>query len=340
VAGLPDSEQYKLPLMMMNLRVMSAFFLLVSCVCAACAGAAEKEAKTSIWRVTGKDGGATVLLAGSIHLLREEDHPLPALFEQAYRQSDELVLEIASGEDPESEAKSLRRGMYGREGKISDDLTPETYARLRKFLTDTGLPAEAMDGFRPWLAAMTLSVTEMMKIGARPELGVDTYFESKALRDHKPVRGLETTEFQIGIFAGMEKDMQEKMLLSTLREMATIEDDFPRMAEAWRTGEEEVVGRIILESMNAVPGLRRDVLDKRNQRWVKQISAFMKGDKTFMVVVGTGHMVGKKGLLRLLQRRGFRVERWHGEWRDKPEKKTQRFIPVGINPLALTLSRG
>lgn len=325
---------------MMNFRGTSVFFLLGCFVCSACAAAAVKEAKTSIWRVTGKDGGATVLLAGSIHLLSEDDHPLPALFEQAYRASDELVLEIAAGEDPDSEVKSLRRGMYGREGRISDDLTPETYARLRKFLTDTGLPAEAMDGFRPWLAAMTLSITEMMKLGARPELGVDTYFEGKAIRDHKPVRGLETTEFQIGIFAGMEKDTQEKMLLSTLREMATIEDDFPRMVEAWRRGDEEAIGKILLESMNAVPGLRRDVLDRRNQRWVKQISAFMKGDQTFMVVVGTGHMVGKKGLLKLFQRKGFRVERWHGERRDKPKKKTRRFIPVGMNPMAFTLSCG
>ncbi|MFP6874256.1 MAG: TraB/GumN family protein [Verrucomicrobiales bacterium] len=326
--------------MMMNSRAISAVFLLASCVFPACAATAAGEEKTSIWRVTGKDGGATVLLAGSIHLLSEEDHPLPALFEQAYRVSDELVLEIASGDDPDSEMKSLRRGMYGREGRISDDLTPETYDRLRKFLKDTGLPAEAMDGFRPWLAAMTLSITEMMKIGARPELGVDTYFEDKAIRDHKPVRGLETTEFQIGIFAGLDKDMQEKMLVSTLREMATIEDDFPRMVEAWRTGDEEAVGKIVLESMNAVPGLRRDVLDRRNQRWVRQISAFMKGDQTFMVVVGTGHMVGKKGLLKLFQRKGFRVERWHGERRDKPEKKTQRFIPVGINPAVLTLQCG
>ena len=326
-------------LIMMNFCRKTSFFLLAYCVFAVPVALAEGEPATSIWRVTGKDGGGTVLLAGSIHMLSEEDHPLPGLFEQAYRASNELVLEIATGDDPNVEAKTLRRGMYGREGKISDDLTPGTYARLRKFLTDTGLPAEAMDGFRPWLAAMTLSITEMMKLGARPELGVDNYFEGKAIRDRKPVRGLETVDFQVGIFAGLEKAMQEKMLLSTLHEMATLEEDFPRMVEAWRTGDEEAVGKIILESMKTVPELRRDVLDRRNQRWVKQISAFMKEDKTFMVVVGTGHMAGKKGLLKLFERRGFRVERWHGEKPGKPGKKAKRFIPVGLNSLTIARAR-
>ena len=153
---------------MMNFCRISAFSLLAGCVFAVPFAGADEEGKTSIWQVTGKEGAGTVFLAGSIHMLSEEDHPLPRLFEQAYRASNELVLEIASGDDPNVEAKTLSRGMYGKEGRISNDLTPGTYARLRKFLTDTGLPAEAMDGFRPWLAAMTLSITEMMKLGARP----------------------------------------------------------------------------------------------------------------------------------------------------------------------------
>ncbi|MCP4847398.1 MAG: TraB/GumN family protein [Verrucomicrobiaceae bacterium] len=316
---------------MMHFYRNLAFFLLAGCVSAASSALADEEGKTSIWRVTGKDGGGTVFLAGSIHMLTEEDHPLPRLFEQAYRASDELILEIASGDDPNVEAKTLSRGMYGKEGRISNDLSPEAYKRLRKFLSGTGLPADAMDGFRPWLAAMTLSVTEMMKLGARPELGVDNYFEAKAIRDRKPVRGLETVDFQVGIFAGVEKEIQEKMLLSTLSEMATLDEDFPRMVEAWRSGDVDAVGRIILESMKTVPELRRNVLDRRNQRWVKQISEIIKEGKTFMVVVGTGHMAGKKGLLKLFERRGFRVERWHGE---KPEKKKGRFIPVGLEPSA------
>ncbi len=327
------------PRIMMSFCRITAVALLGCCIFELPDAVAEEAGKTSIWRVTPKDGGGTVFLAGSIHMLSEEDHPLPGLFEQAYRASDELVLEIASGDDPEAESKAIRRGMYGKGGRINDDLTPETYRKLRKFLTDTGLPAGAMDGFRPWMAAMTLSMTEMMKLGARPDLGVDNYFESKAVMDVKPVRGLETVDFQIGIFADLEKAMQEEMLLSTLREMATIEEDFPKMVEAWRSGDEEALGAIILDSMKTFPELRKDVLDRRNQRWVKQISAFIKEDKTFMVVVGAGHMVGKRGLLRLFERKGFRVERWHGEKPEKAKKK-KRFIPVGLHSAINTPRRG
>ena len=313
---------------MMNYCRITVLALWSCCLLVLPDGFAKEAETTSIWKVTSEDESGTVFLAGSIHMLSEEDHPLPVLFEQAYNSSDELVLEIASADEPAAEAKALRMGMYGKQGQISDDLTPATYKKLRQFLTDTGLPADAMDKFRPWMAGMTLSITEMMKLGARPDLGVDNFFESKAIMDSKPVRGLETVDFQLGIFADLDKNMQEQMLLNTLSEIASMEEDFPKMVGAWRRGDEKALGAIILESLKTFPELRKDLLDRRNQRWVKQVSAFIKEEKTFMVVVGAGHMVGKKGLLQLFKRKGLRVERWHGQKPKKAEKK--RFIPVGL----------
>ena len=86
-------------------------------------------------------------------------------------------MEIATNEDPESDTLALEKGMYGKGRKISDDLSPEMYAELGKYLEGAGLPPTAMDGFRPWMAGMTISITEIMKMGGRPELGVDTFFE-------------------------------------------------------------------------------------------------------------------------------------------------------------------
>ena len=291
------------------------------------------QGTTSLWKVTAEGSDRTIYLGGSIHILSEDDHPLPSAFESAYRASDELVLEIATSKEPGSDTIALEKGMYGNKGKISDDLSPEMYKKLGTYLKGAGLPESALDGFRPWMASMTISITEIMKLGGRPDLGVDTFFESKAVEDKKAISALETTEFQIGLFTKLSKEDQEKMLDSTLKEVASIEKDFPRMVKAWRQGDDKTIEKIIDESMIGSPEFRKELLDKRNQNWAVKINEFMKGDRDKMVIVGAAHLVGDKGLVKLLRESGLKVKRWKSKKDKDPEKedkKEPRFIPVSL----------
>jgi hypothetical protein len=286
-----------------------------------------------LWKVTAEGSERIIYVGGSIHILTEEDHPLPAAFEKAYRASDELVLEIATSKEPGSDTLALQKGMYGKKGKISDDLSPDMYEKLIEYLKDVGLPKTAMDGFRPWMASMTISITEIMKLGGRPDLGVDTFFESKAIEDKKIISSLETTDFQIGLFTNLSKEDQEKMLLSTLKEVENIENDFPKMVKAWREGDDSMVEQIINDSMVGSPNFREELLDKRNVNWAKKINDFMKGDRDKMVIVGAAHLVGEKGLVKLLRDSGLKVERWNSHKNKSPKKegeKKTRFIPISI----------
>ena len=62
--------------------------------------AKESPAIAPIWELKGEN--ATVFLAGSVHLLREEDLPLPAGFDEVYEKSDRVVfeLDLAEMSDP------------------------------------------------------------------------------------------------------------------------------------------------------------------------------------------------------------------------------------------------
>ncbi len=286
--------------------------------------------KTSVWKVSGGKGDATLYLAGSVHMLGDDDHPLPEAFESAYRASEGLVLEVTTAGNPAADAAAFEKGMYGPDGRIENDLSAAAYKKLRKFLEGAGLPPGAMDGFRPWMAAMTISLTEIMKLGYRPELGVDSYFEGKAIEDGKPVEGLETSEFQIGLFAKLDRELQEQMLVATLDEVADIETEFPSLVKAWREGDDETLRRLIFESMAEAPEFRAEVLDKRNLRWMGSLEKILGGERDVMVVVGAGHLVGEKGLVRLLRDRGYRVERWLPQPAKKPGGDRPRFIPVGV----------
>ena len=49
------------------------------------------------------------------------------------------------------------------------------------------------------------------------------------------------------------------------------------------------------------------LLNNRNKNWVKQLKEIMKNESVF-VAVGAGHLVGEKGLIKLLKKEGYKVE--------------------------------
>lgn len=48
---------------------------------------------------------------------------------------------------------------------------------------------------------------------------------------------------------------------------------------------------------------------QRNKDWLGKLTAYLKTDRTYFVVVGTGHLVGEDGLVDLLRGRGRTVRR-------------------------------
>ena len=80
------------------LRVFSCFMIAVtailfgsSCQC----NQSTVEQTTCLWKIDSEYN--TVYLLGSIHILRQEDHPLPKLMEDAFYDADALVFEIDLG---------------------------------------------------------------------------------------------------------------------------------------------------------------------------------------------------------------------------------------------------
>ncbi len=52
------------------------------------------------------------------------------------------------------------------------------------------------------------------------------------------------------------------------------------------------------------PALYQSVLAARNRKWVPQIEALLNGDGNYLVIVGTGHLVGRDSVIDLLKRDG------------------------------------
>ena len=80
------------------------------------------------------------------------------------------------------------------------------------------------------------------------------------------------------------------------------------MVDAWSTGDQKKLDKLINGDLDKFPEARKALLDDRNARWVPQIEAMLKEKHTFFITVGAGHLTGPAGVPALLRKAGYRVE--------------------------------
>ena len=269
--------------------------------------AGEARAESSVWVVTSPT--STVYLAGSYHILRSSDYPLPPEFETAYRQSAKIVFEVPPGEmeKPEVQARLARVAFYDDGSTLKQHLTPRAYGKVEAFCRERGYPLTQFRSLRPWMLAMTLMILEMQRLGLQPTGGVDEFFDSKARQDGKAIEGLETVDEQIEFVTLLDRGMDDELVIQTVWELQQLSASLAAFVNAWKTGDERGLEELLLNELKDHPRLYRVLIVERNQRWLKRIEGYFTQPARVMVIVGAGHMPGPDGLLEALRRGGYKV---------------------------------
>lgn len=269
---------------------------------------AGPQARSFLWEV--RAGGGTVHLLGSIHLLNREMYPLDRKIEEAFARSDVLVVE-SNVKDRAGEARRermLEQALYPENDTIENHVSQETLDLLRRRFPD--LPLDRVGRLRPWALAMTLVVLEYGRMGLDYDHGIDVYFLDKA-GGTKPVRELESSDFVIGMLNGFSDGYQDLFLRYTLLDLETVGEQTDRIIDAWIRGDTATMEETLMESVREHPELL-PVFDalvfRRNEAMASKIGEYLEEGGEFFVVVGAGHLVGKKGIVELLRRKGFSVE--------------------------------
>jgi uncharacterized protein YbaP (TraB family) len=268
----------------------------------------------SVWRVVHPDFGGQLYVSGTIHLLRRSDWPLPKSYEVAYADSDELIFELPPGSSETGEVSQQMQVLGKLEAGVhlKEVIGEELWDRLGMWARERGLSADFFAGYRPWFVALTMTATEYAVLGADVERGVDQVYEKRGLKDGKAGSGLETVEFQLKLFAGMEPELQVEVLEQTLNEVARLEGEFDRMIQMWKAGEIDALSDVLNQELEKYPKLKESFLAGRNRAWIEPLMGVLKGGRRGMALVGAGHLGGADGLLKLLEAAGCRLEQVRG----------------------------
>jgi uncharacterized protein YbaP (TraB family) len=265
-----------------------------------------------LWAVEGQQN--RVYLLGSVHLLRDADGVgLPVAAEAAYADAEGLVMEIDLDDptvaSPTAMLAEMQRSALLPAGQSLRDVLGSDYEAIARRVVAAGLDLAMLDPFAPWFVATLLLQVELAERGFRPELGVEQRIAERAVRDRKPIEGLETPAEQFAVLARLPLPLQKRFLQMTLEETGNIDTELERVLEAWRAGDAEALAELLSEGYEEFPELYGPLAEDRNRAWVEEISDLLDDADDYLVVVGALHLVGRDSVVDLLRRRGYEVTR-------------------------------
>lgn len=291
-------------------KTLISFFCVFLFSCATLSQLTTKEDKSFLWRTEA--GSSTIYILGSIHGAKKEMYPLKKNIEDAFEKADTLVVEMnISQQDSAKQQRALRQlGLYTQGETLSENLSPKTYAMAQEELQKAGIPIESVDHFKPWFISLTLAGAKLQSLGFDPNYGIDKYFLDKAIGG-KRILEFETFEYQMSLFDSLSERHQDLFLLYTVMDLNVLETQLKALVEGWTQGNAAALESLLSKSLIEYPELLpiyETLLYERNRNMLTYIETFLHTENTYFVVVGAGHLVGKKGIIALLREKGYVVE--------------------------------
>jgi uncharacterized protein YbaP (TraB family) len=284
--------------------------LVVASICAAWQPASAQNAPRQLvfWKAASPT--TTVYLLGSIHVGDRSMYPLPAAVESAFASSKLLVVEVNPKKVEPAQMLEIvaKYGMLPAGDTLTTHISKEASEALDAFCATNGLPRAALERFKPWFVTMTLTARAAQQAGADLGLGIDMHFIDQ-VKEPQRIEELETADFQMALLSSATDAEGAEMLASSLKQLGTAKELLGKLQAAYLSGDVELLARLAKQENDMPDAMAKKFVDDRNVTMAERIASYLKGTEACFVVVGALHVIGDKGIVRLLQDRGYKVER-------------------------------
>lgn len=272
------------------------------------AAAAERFTKGLLWRIA-KPGVAASHVFGTIHLADPRVLEIAEPVLQALGESRSFAMETPQWGGHDLRLYEAAQYQDGR--RLASIVGMETASKVRAALAPRAIPDAVLERIKPWAALANVAVT--------PEDYGDVTLDQKLLalaRGRRlEIRVLEGTEEHIAVFEGIPLETQVAMLRHTLEHRDWLAGLIEPTLQAWLkrdlAGIRAVNERIAARFPRMAPHYQtfsRHLVENRSVAMAHRLYLPLRAGRVF-VAVGAAHLYGNAGLLRLIEKQGYRVSR-------------------------------
>ncbi|MBR5834062.1 MAG: TraB/GumN family protein [Bacteroidales bacterium] len=273
------------------------------------AGAFSSNAQL-LWKVSGNGLQKPSYLFGTHHIADQTICDGIKGFNDAYNSVEHLYGEVDTDKmnGIATQLKVMTRMKLPKGQTLSSLYTEEQMKVIDAFVTEVmGVGAKSFDSYKPVMLSSSLQVFIAMKLFPEYDAAkaIDSHMQTRAKKDKKVVKGLETIDFQLDLLYDEPIEKQAADLLEMAENAKESEEAIIKLTELYRQQDLKGLWNLMMEDTE--PEEMEDLLFKRNRNWVEQMKEIMPSASA-MFVVGAGHLPGEQGVIRLLEKEGYKLE--------------------------------
>ena len=264
---------------------------------------AQELEKSLLWKISGNGLNKPSYLFGTIHLTC--DTSLDANTLNALETTEQLYLELDM-DDKSIQMKLMKLMMMKDGAKLSTLLSPEDFKILDEFMKkNLNMSAKLFDSFKPFMISSML-FPKMLDCKSK---SVESELMKITKEQNEEIFGLEKAEDQMKVFDEISYQDQADELLKTVKDnLEKDKKEFQEMITIYQNKDIEGMLKMMDDSDNKITSENQDVLlNNRNKNWIPIMIKIMKDKPTFFGV-GAGHLAGEEGVIKLLRKKGYKVE--------------------------------
>jgi Uncharacterized protein conserved in bacteria len=293
----------------------------------------DASSKGFLWKTT--KNGNTVYMLGSIHIADHSIYPFSKKILAAYQSADALVLELNSF-DQTGYQESMAMTKYTDGTTLKDHVTKETYSNVLTAAAKYGISEQAIAMFKPWALFLTFETlaesgsNNAAELANASSLGIDMNFATDAYTTGKPILEVEGYVNQIKVIDSFSDELEAYLLNETLdvingvkgNEVSSSIQNMEGMLKLWHDGDVENFLKTFnmnteYPELNNTSDNDKKFIDeyidklftKRDIGMADYIDNLLKsdGNKTYFVVVGSGHYISKHSVIDILKEKGYEI---------------------------------
>ncbi|MEI7736075.1 MAG: TraB/GumN family protein [Ferruginibacter sp.] len=263
----------------------------------------SKTDNTLLWEISGNSLSAPSYLFGTFHLICKEDIPIGTQLKTAVATAKEMYMELDM-DDPATMLGGLMMMSMKGETTLQSLYTEAEYKKLETFFKDSLHTSLGM--FKKTKPFFLSAMLYPKMLPCKTMTGVEEQLMQLAKQNKKQIQGLETMAFQASVFDSIPYKDQAKELLKSIDSMDTYKKYFAKMVQVYKNQELKKIAVLFNDNEFGMQNNQDILLDKRNANWVVKLKEIMQNESVF-IAVGAGHLVGEKGLIKLLRKAGYTV---------------------------------
>ena len=261
------------------------------------------EESSLLWKIDGPGVKKGCFLFGTMHLIEKDYFVFPKSLQQIVKKTGVLIMEL-NGTPKQATVKS---SLQLQVGSFFDFFTKEQSDSIVRWAAanlhmDSSNFCTFIQPMKPFVMAQLMAQIQFKK-------SVESYemtFENLAKNEEIPIVGLETVEEQLKFIDQLPKATQVSMVMETIRLGDKSHAKLIELEQTYQSQNIDALHQLMQDETGIVANEQTTLVDNRNANWIPKIEKFIQKDRT-LIAVGAGHLGGEKGIIRLLQAKGYRV---------------------------------